>query len=477
MRSSSHQNYRRGVVNRNAVPISTLIILLAVLFFTFVGYQYLNLTHELAPPKIPICTHHSSKVGCIPGEQLTSTENILERLLKILKESDSCASSNKHSMIEIKELLEIESNSQMEQFESLMENVLILLKQNPTWGVEPVFVDKEVTHLSVTEPSFGLVCWVKLLTGLVYDLIVKTANYLLVIGVSALLLACSVYVWRCWRSKQRQRRQEMYALVERVLNMLHENHQCKDGHGPSYLAIDHIRDQLIPPQERIGKGGIWKDVLKYMANEESRVREEIQIIHGEEFRVWQWLPDLPVSPVALAPTDLYTVRMNNALNRTPISSNVRPSYLGERRSAQLSPHRPEPWQYVPTSTASPPGWQGSAFQHNAAAASEAPTSCLKVRYMFDQGQSQLDWIAMLKNDIISRCKDARILHIEVDQESQDGVVYIKTMSKEDAAIVFQCMHGQWYKRQLVSAKYLKLERYHQRFPDSAKANEPMKCGM
>ena len=59
-------------------------------------------------------------------------------------------------------------------------------------------------------------------------------------------------------------------------------------------------------------------------------------------------------------------------------------------------------------------------------------------------------------------------------------------------IVFhRCLHGQWYRGQLVTAKYLRLERfeqsalqtlkknhiycrYHERFPDSKKSFVPMR---
>lgn len=47
--------------------------------------------------------------------------------------------------------------------------------------------------------------------------------------------------------------------------------------------------------------------------------------------------------------------------------------------------------------------------------------------MFDHNHLEHGWINSLKRDIIARCSDARI-HIAVDQESREGVVYIKTKS-------------------------------------------------
>ena len=59
--------------------------------------------------------------------------------------------------------------------------------------------------------------------------------------------------------------------------------------GPSYLAISHVRDELIPPAERQQKAAIWAEVVEYIRHKESRVREEIQHIAGDEFRSVRYL--------------------------------------------------------------------------------------------------------------------------------------------------------------------------------------------
>ena len=129
-----------------------------------------------------------------------------------------------------------------------------------------------------------------------------------------------------------------------------------------------------------------------------------------------------------------------------------------------------------------PGWQGSAFalDKNVASPSEAPTSCLKVRNLFSDRQKAQgpDWVWQVKEEILRRCTGglgvpARILHIAVDQESTDGCVYIKCMSTDDAGKVFKTLHGQWYRGALVTAKYLREERYNERFPGSRNQTEPL----
>ena len=66
------------------------------------------------------------------------------------------------------------------------------------------------------------------------------------------------------------------------------------------------------------------------------------------------------------------------------------------------------------------------------------------------------------------------MHIAIDRDSKEGIVYLKACTADDAGKVFNKLHGQWYKGQLVTAKYLTEDRYHHRFPDSKNVQLPMK---
>jgi hypothetical protein len=54
-----------------------------------------------------------------------------------------------------------------------------------------------------------------------------------------------------------------------------------------------VRDQLIAPAERQEKAQTWDQVVQYIRHKESRVREEIQHIAGDEFRLVATVPVLP----------------------------------------------------------------------------------------------------------------------------------------------------------------------------------------
>ena len=114
----------------------------------------------------------------------------------------------------------------------------------------------------------------------------------------------------------------------------------------------------------------------------------------------------------------------------------------------------------PGGIASPP-WQGAAFNtlsRNVAAPTVAPTSCLKIRHMFDpqkvrtnspraseKNGSNTGWIWQVKEEILRRCSasnpPASILHIAVDTENAEGCVYVKAQNTEEAGKVFRILHG------------------------------------
>ncbi len=57
-----------------------------------------------------------------------------------------------------------------------------------------------------------------------------------------------------------------------------------------YLAISHVRDDLVPLKERKAKQKVWDMAVNFLAANESRIRVESQRILGEDFDVWRWLP-------------------------------------------------------------------------------------------------------------------------------------------------------------------------------------------
>jgi len=443
--------------------ISTFIISAAALFFLVLAWKYFSLVPSTGVKSIPICGAGGvPHVDCVPHKELNDTVSLYKKLMALLPESKGCAKEEDslsttqviNSLGDFKPLVEQAS------VENLLRNLVLLLRQHPDWGVQVSDTEAwEETTLSVLTRPQSWLCWASGLLTMMWDFVLSVAGWIFAGLVFLSTLWAGFVLYRRTVLRREREKREAFALVEQATDILFRQHQMvgregKGGH--SFLAIDHIRDQLIPPQERSDKAEIWNKAVAYIRTHESRVREDVQHIFGEEFRVWQWLPDLAWSPGSSPPSP-----------RSPVRS---PSMA----SPQTPVTPPNQWPHVPTTTV--PGWQGEAFTHNkqVGAPLAPPTSCLKVRHMFDLQHQQSGWVNEVREEILRRCAQAKILHIAVDTQSEEGTVYIKTLSTEEAGKVFGCLHGQWYRGQLVTAKYLRLERYHERFPDSKDRFVPMR---
>lgn len=162
----------------------------------------------------------------------------------------------------------------------------------------------------------------------------------------------------------------------------------------------------------------WKKALQFIDENESRIRTEVQVVKGESYEVWRWIGGQNVS-----------------MNCTNASANK--------------------------------SWQGQAFEVQTPPCS--PTPCLKIRGMIDDGDRNCNKTT-IREAILSKCAQCRVLHVSVDINTK--CVYLKCADTNDAAIAYRSLHGNWFAGHLVTVKYLRLERYMQRFPDSPLSGPP-----
>ena len=447
--------------------VSSLIMLVAAVFAVFLAVQYLSLTPPQAKLALAVCGGVAGEVpgaSCVPSSQLNDTVQLYKQLRAVLQPATTCTQPKQFSEPEVAELMLAQPDTAGKLWK-FIGNLMVLLKQNQSWGIRVEEVEGEVYFSLVTSRSWVCSAWLVLVwagRALLEGLWLITS---LVAVLGAALLLYKLHSWR--QARRRRHKEEVFQLVRQATNLLYQHHQISvresgKSAADTFMAINHIRDQLIPLEERAAKAEVWQEAVNYIEQNESRVRQNVQKIYSEEFRVWQWLPEVSWSPHATEPF--------SPGPGSPAHAQQQPSSPG--------PASPNPWPHVPTTHAMSPGWQGCALPSSKQPPLAPPTSCLKVRHMFDVKQQTAmagtNWVAVVKDEIVKRCSgEANILHIAVDTVSDEGTVYIKTASLEDAGAVFRCLHGQWYRGQLVTAKYLRLERYHERFPDSKYSNKPM----
>jgi len=460
------QSYSRDTPGHcSYMIVSSLIMAVAACSLLFLIVQYLSLVPSQAQTgaRVPVCAGlkgEQSHVNCVPSSELNQTMELYKLLVNLLPSDKSCMEEqNMITRSQALDQLAGPSGMELSMLRNHLDNLLVLLKQNTSWGIR-LAEEKGEISLAVSRSSSWSCSLYKLCVRMV-DMM-WSAIWMILGVLIALVVLVALFRLNQWRqAKIKKKNEEVFTLVRQATNFLFQQHQmvARDGKGgPSYLAINHIRDQLIPPQDRVAKAGVWAEVVEYIQKNESRVRQDVQKIFGEDFRVWQWLPEIPWSP-GTSPIQGSSLQQPSS-HSTPITTMA---------SAN-------PWPHVPTTQGTPSPWAGGAFPlgKHVAAPLAPPTSCLKVRHMFDVLQQGGGWVTGVKEEILRRCSEAAILHIAVDTQSEEGTVYIKTAGMEEAGKVFRCLHGQWYRGQLVTAKYLRLERYHERFPDSKSSCTPMK---
>ncbi|KAG8231856.1 hypothetical protein J437_LFUL015121, partial [Ladona fulva] len=173
---------------------------------------------------------------------------------------------------------------------------------------------------------------------------------------------------------------------------------------------------------------MWEEVVKFLEERESRVRMEVQMVAGEEFRVWRWLP--PSSPIS-----------SSAKPTSP--STLSHSFIYSSASAGPSNSSQQQTQKRKV-------WQGQAFETMEGSVNSlpcSPTPCLKIRHMFDPeieyGEA---WITATEDAVLEKCEEsgAAVVHVAVDRSSTEGCVYIKCASCADAGRAYRGMHGWWF---------------------------------
>ena len=510
--------------SRNSHLISKLIITVVIVFFGMVVLKYSSLrpsadiTHRL-----PLCGDASNTdLVCIDEGEQDRLSQLFKDIVAILDEhgidylckSDTSSSVPADGQTVTRTLTRQVVLSQLADkhkegtdfamLRDTFETLLKLLTNNPSWGIRVVHTDgdNEKTEMSLDYPSLDWTCWIKhrIYTG--YTWAKAVAVYVLTGAMLVGVVYCTykLFIWH--KERKLQEHQEVFELVEQVLSLLvtqkqaEHNRMSRGGgqhHRPIFVPINYIRDQLIPPQDRKRKKKIWDKVVRYVRDTESRVREDVTQVCGEEHRVWQWMPDIHWNPAALSPgipnpfvplpppPPLSPHHFSSSTNPSPLKSTGRsmPLQHPPPHAASVTLGNPTPGSGCGLAATSPPLWQGSAFSalnKNVASPAVAPTSCLKVRNLLTQRGAATGtdissaWMWQVKEEVLRRCCSApnspSIIHIAVDMQSAEGCVYIKCLSSDDAGRVFKTLHGQWYRGELVSVKYLREERYHERFPDA-----------
>lgn len=78
-----------------------------------------------------------------------------------------------------------------------------------------------------------------------------------------------------------------------------------------------------------------------------------------------------------------------------------------------------------------------------------------------------DWVVDIRDAVVEECeKFGRVAHINIDQESQDGICYLRFDSVSACEGVVKLMDGRWFARRQVKALYIADVIYFAQFPEA-----------
>ncbi|KAM4747718.1 inner nuclear membrane protein Man1 isoform 2-T2 [Rhinophrynus dorsalis] len=425
------QQFKSGEVSHtggfSAHYLSMFLLTAACLFFLLLGLTYLRMRGTGLPVRSP-----DSFVGVEPT-LLNTLHKLHEKLAKTA--GDHICGDLDHSRISVQEAREYLKELGQEYARELNNSLLWILHSEEDVGinfllhVNRCFGDSDgalnitdVKYLESTRPQMSFICRVR-------RAVVTVAHRLalLLLGV-ALLLSILRYMRYRW-TKEEEETKQMYDLVVKIIDVLKShNEACQENKDlEPNTPIPHVRDSLIPPCDRKKMKKVWERAVDFLAANESRIRTETQRIGGADFLVWKWIqPSTSCDKISVMPSKV---------------------------------------------------WQGQAFhldRRNSPPNSLTP--CLKIRNMFDPVMEIGDhWHLAIQEAILEKCSDNEgIVHIAVDKNSREGCVYVKCLSPEYAGKAFKALHGSWFDGKLVTVKYLRLDRYHHRFPQALTSNTPLK---
>ncbi|KAI5617904.1 inner nuclear membrane protein Man1, partial [Silurus asotus] len=417
--------------------LSMFLLTAACLFFLLLGLMYLRMRGSVPSDAV---TGRSHPFGATFDQTYNHTEKdtILSLLLHLHDHLANTAGEHdckdlndplnrSVSFSEATAYLKMQNISYDGWIETAMEWIIVtgeisgirLIADDPMQLVEDL---SDIARLEATHPRMSFVCrFRRAFFTVIYRVLLILAGIGIVYGVIR-------YVKYRWR-KEEDETGQMYDMVEKIIDVLRShNEACQENKElQCYLPIPHVRDSLVEPQDRKKMKKVWEKAVNFLSANESRIRTETQRIGGADFKVWRWLqPSLSSDKMCNMPSKV---------------------------------------------------WQGKAFpldRRNSPPNSLTP--CLKIRNMFDPVMEVGEnWHLAIQEAILEKCSDNDgIVHIAVDKNSREGCVYVKCLSAEHSGKAFKALHGSWFDGKLVTVKYLRLDRYHQRFPQALGCNTPLK---
>lgn len=420
--------------------IPYVLVGLFSIFFSLLALMYLTITPDLAntlsetSTRFNYCNNRGSETNlqlssstCIDNGSLESALQMIKLMVPVLQsraEEHHCISTAKPYKLSAKEVLNLmqtkDKTYTMRKIMKDLQNAEYLIEKNPQWNIKHVdfngnllnFNDvvrmrnTQAIYFAVLNPQLPLSC-------LIYNKMQKVFCIIGVLGIIVLVAGAIYTGYKIVLIYYKSKREIINYFIEEIINILIKN---ANDPNQSSIFVNHLRDKLIPLHKRKKLEWAWEQAIKYLQENESRLQFEMKIINGEDCKIIKWTDTTPIE------------------------------------------HYPQTTQYKK--------WQSPAFD-NSNKIINPPTSCLKIRQMFDKFEAYDPNLKTIIQDAILEKVGGKCKIYDIQLDKQTCCVYVRCASEKDAGIVHNEINGWWFDKRLVSIKFLRVERYLNRFVESS----------
>jgi hypothetical protein len=336
----------------------------------------------------------------------------------------------------------------------------------------------ETIYIMSTTSSKSMSCRIRELLKIIY------LRALMIVGTCCVGFV-GYLVFILINKRNAKKNKEFFSLVAQVVDMLekqYELHLINPDKIKPYIARSHIYDTIFDPSQRLAKKKTWEKLIKFIDEMESRVALETQFIEGEETLVWKWISPKHTTIQQLKTTETVSTFLQSSNDSNSLRSHINSTFMPSSSTTEYE-HASQS-----NNNNNKSNWLGKSINLDDNVIYDyAP--CLKVRHMFTSDEVEKNPLFHIEihNDIIDKCNSSSdnklspfsaplsnsILHIGVDKKSKDGCVYIKCINNLEACKIYKLLTGCWYKKNLTHVKFLKLDRYHERYPESINSTKPI----
>ncbi|CAD7011488.1 inner nuclear membrane protein Man1 [Ceratitis capitata] len=384
-----------------------------IVFFIGLALIYMIQSPRILPlnsidSKVNACGGLVDKIDCIPDIYLENAIDLTKDILKLLQIQAKRYHCNKKK-VSIGELDIVNNAKEIYQYgPEKLEKVLfytkMLIKKNPQWKIK-IYEANDVNFTLLLE-NRSIFC----------SFYSKIQSFFMIIGIGALISLLSGVIFVCYRYVKAWRVNRSHVIEQFTADIINElifKASLSEVPEEREVIINHLRDKLIPPNKRNSYVKYWKEALQLLEVNDSRIQFGIRISDGEEFRTMKWIG-----------TSYPNARLNSSLKK----------------------------------------WHSPAFDYTNKI-NNPPTSCLKIRHMFDPSESNISNLKEIIEGALIEKVGSRCCIEEIQIDKQSCCVYVRCRSEADAGTIHNEINGWWFDKRLISIKFLRLQRFLARFPD------------